>query len=489
MKKVSFFNYIGSQSLKSATACAFSLCCLTFALLLSISAQTAVKHTDNKKDKTLRGDARVNPTTLGMEFSLPLASFPGRAGNDVSVVMNYSSKVWSNTFPRNYPSYVSGPRTWFYPRYAYRSGAGWTSSLGIPRIDDKPDIYSQNESYGDGQPYSLSSTPDSGDPNYPLYYVKKLQVVMPDGSAHEFRKDDGIHVCGSTQSNGCSTDLTGTFLSVDGSRMRLDTDGTTATLYLPDGARYIFPQAHNSAQETVHIDGHGNKMTYNPTSKQWTDTLGRTIVDPLPIQWSDESVQAEGLRDIIVPGLNGGTQTFRFLWEALSVHQSDLAYTSQYFCNHQNFQTTQVPGANLFGQGETRVCSRSVPFNPVILREIRLPDGTRYKFSYNKYGEIEKIDYPTGGYEKIVYDYVAPVASTADMGYDQFNRGVKERRISVDGTSAGEKIIWKYDFERQTTQTTSGPYSITITAPDETYTKQWIHDEWKIGAYPYGFGN
>lgn len=36
---------------------------------------------NNDADKTLRGSGRVNPSTLAMEFDLPLGNYPGRGIN------------------------------------------------------------------------------------------------------------------------------------------------------------------------------------------------------------------------------------------------------------------------------------------------------------------------------------------------------------------------------------------------------------------------
>ncbi len=50
-------------------------------------------HTENSDDQTLKSSGRVNPSTLGMELSIPLGSYPGR-GVNVPVSISYSSKVW-----------------------------------------------------------------------------------------------------------------------------------------------------------------------------------------------------------------------------------------------------------------------------------------------------------------------------------------------------------------------------------------------------------
>src|SRR5205085_10817850 len=72
------------------------------------------------------------------------------------------------------------------------------------------------------------------------------------------------------------------------------------------------------------------------------------------------------------------------------------------------------------------------------------PNGQSYTFKYNIYGEITKVIYPTGGYERFAFGG-APLLSAEDgIGlYQQANRGVTDAWISKDGTSANE-VHWTY---------------------------------------------
>ncbi|MCO6512692.1 MAG: hypothetical protein J5I65_18060 [Aridibacter famidurans] len=49
--------------------------------------------TEANADKILKGNGRVNPSTLAMEIDLPLGKYPGR-GINVPISISYSSKVW-----------------------------------------------------------------------------------------------------------------------------------------------------------------------------------------------------------------------------------------------------------------------------------------------------------------------------------------------------------------------------------------------------------
>src|SRR5690349_1756557 len=69
------------------------LCGLTPIAKAQIDPYTT-ETTKNTPDQTLRSNARVNPATLAMELSIPIANFPGRGGLTMPLVFNYSSKVW-----------------------------------------------------------------------------------------------------------------------------------------------------------------------------------------------------------------------------------------------------------------------------------------------------------------------------------------------------------------------------------------------------------
>lgn len=170
---------------------------------------------------------------------------------------------------------------------------------------------------------------------------------MPDGSSHEFRKDD---------SYTGTLDQTGTYLAVDGSRIRLEMSASPITLYLPDGSRYMF--GANYIAHTF-IDRHGNRMTYSHTNKEWTDTLGRTLKNPLPIEADVQPQPAPGIQTLSYPGLAGGpAQEYELKWEALSTQVSELSYTSSTTCNGNLTYSIPSGSIHLFVGGYLERVSR-----------------------------------------------------------------------------------------------------------------------------------
>ena len=122
-----------------------------------------------------------------------------------------------------------------------------------------------------------------------------------------------------------------------------------------------------------------------------------------------------------------------------------------------------------------RVCAEPNLFNPVVLAEILLPNGRSYQFKYNAYAEIDKVIYPTGGYERFLYAYVPPLADV-NWPYDQANRGVVDRWVSAKGDGTDE-VHWHYD----------GGSTVSITAPDNTRTERLLH--YSTGVAYFGFDN
>ena len=82
-------------------------------------------------------------------------------------------------------------------------------------------------------------------------------------------------------------------------------------------------------------------------------------------------------------------------------------------------------------------------FNPVVLSEIVLPNGLSYEFTYNIYGEIEKVTYPTGAYQRYQHSGIPPLTHTA-VPFNQGSRGIISRWVSPNGTGGADESQWLY---------------------------------------------
>ncbi|MGH9968423.1 MAG: DUF4214 domain-containing protein, partial [Pyrinomonadaceae bacterium] len=430
--------------------------CLSIALtvvLLSVSQSVCaqnIRHTQNVQDLGIRSELLVEPTSLGLNIQIPFRQYPGRGGTSLSPTLFWSSKVWRIAYQGNYPEPLpyGGEllHTIVQGKYAEHSISGWTTGLDLPWYE----FTGGDQYYGD---YGQSiPEPTEFPPNwqYQVHYVRRMLVHMPDGSSYELRSSDQIF-------NGIGIN-SGVYYAVDGSRIKYDPN---SGLHLPDGSRYVYP-----GQGIVrYIDRNGNTLTYSASTRQWTDTIGRTIGMP-PMDNS-----APGDRIYSLPGLSGTTLNYTFRWKNLADARTDpnqpLRYVGDYG-GHTPSLFVSIPNPDQ--PAALDYVDGSSIFNPVVLSEIILPTGTSYKFSYNVWGEVDKIIYPMGGYERYRYDEVAALTQL-DGVYAQGNRGVVERWISPSGTGADE-IQWQY---------TPG----STTSPDGTVTTRSVHRSNVNAAYGF----
>ncbi len=487
---------------------------------------SAPQYTNNTPEQVLRGSARINPSTLAMEFSLPFGAYPGRNGSSIPVGLNYSSKIWR----MDNGSFLD-PVTHITTRatqgvYSDHSMGGWSHTLQVPTLDlsmltwsfspngdpsgSDPCMNNTDSCYPptptptpsptptpnpngggascdihfNGHWYHCSSCDDyygyncdlTSFSNQVTYTIGRIFVHFPDGSTTELRSSD-------TPVTNFNANTS--YYSIDGSNMRLDFSDTSKILYLPNGSRYIWNTDSSGRLLVQYVDENGNIVTYHQTgdiqpttgamNSELTDTVGRTLAGVLPGQPTANTDQTYSL-----PGLNGGQLNYTLKWRSLG----DVLATGsslKYIGNEDSCTTAaSSTSPSLFTSGI--VCGASALFNPVVLAEVDLPNGTSYKFNYNSNAEITKITYPTGAYERFQYEHVAAL-SQATSRYSQTNRGVIDRWVSVDGSGNDESnhhthysagydngVIGVYDL-------VTHPYRVVTTAPDGTKTENRIYAE------------
>ncbi len=207
--------------------------------------------------------------------------------------------------------------------------------------------------------------------------------------------------------------------------------------------------------------------------------MNRTIGMPWPANPSAGDYQYS------VPGVNGTSLTyiFRFtqLSSALSPNSPALKPVGDWYLpnpalppgsyNTANNPVAQSPSmfhsaytdpdeldyrtyTMVIGRGQTG----NTNFNPVVLSEIILPNNLSYKFTYTNYGEIDKITYPSGAYQRFEYGQVAALGYPL-VPYPQASRGLYNRWLSPSGTGTDE-VQWSYTFE--------APFALVLTAPGPT---------------------
>ncbi|MCU1267735.1 MAG: repeat-associated core domain protein, partial [Acidobacteria bacterium] len=440
----------------------FSL--LTIGSPLAALAQNQ-QYTKNSPDQTLRSDARIDPATHALSIQIPLGAYPGRAGLNLPVSITYSSKSMRLEANGDFQPQHGATYSLYVATNDERSIAGWSTSLAPARIEAAAEGYDGYFGVNVGQPGGLE---------HYIQYISRMRVIMGDGSSHELRRDDVPRI-------GASPNTP--FYAIDGSQLRFESDSNT--LLLPDGSRYIF----NGGQANQYLDRNGNKLNYDG---QWVDTVGRTFNSPL-------TVNTVGDHQYNLPGLGGGSLTYTFRWRYLRDPQTnetvltdpnqELYYPGNYNCDVYNngFQTVS-PSLFSSSNPQNPICASS-RYNPVVLSEILLPNGESYRFTYDVWGEVDKFYLPDGAYERYQYAQILPM-SFMKQPFGVTNRAVIDRWVSSDG-AAGSEVHWQYGVDF--TAFNANPYITTMTAPDGTVTKSYLHsqpdpyDGNVSHSTPYGF--
>jgi RHS repeat-associated protein len=255
-------------------------------------------------------------------------------------------------------------------------------------------------------------------------------------------------VCGGpnpTQSRGT------VFIGEDGSGIKFVSDveivdgfgpltfAPSGYLHLPDGTAYRIVNGHVSWIKD--INGNLTTFTYDGDHSEAklvgiTDSNGRNITIT-----HDAQDGVYGLHDrITYPGFSGSTRSIRIVLGpmsgALRAGETIKTYS-------QLFAASNLLNPNL-------------AFDPTVVSSVWITDDVRFKFNYNSYGELARVDAPAGAATE--YDHGASVASGPMGGVvntatgDEISRQVLEKRLYPNGASGSS-----YDTK------------ITVARPAETY--------------------
>lgn len=468
-----------------------------------VFGQKSTQQTENKADQVLRSNGRVNPSTLGMEMDIPLGGYPGR-GISLPVSLNYSSKLWRlQQFKKRGLGGDLACNAYTFPVYAESSAAGWTTSVARPQIEYTGQD-GKLDSFGNPLPRNVICGA-SGTTNINGSYIRRLQIQLPSGGSHELRAEDAPHTwdrssfCGPGQTfcdpndPSIESNWYGTYYAVDGSGYKYVETATSARLWLQDGSYYDFGGREGRSsfyldtlqvrKATTYADRNGNVISYrsdNATAYPngyWRDTIGRDI--PVPLALGVPS--GETIQNYSLPGLNGNL-LYRLNWKLLQNALTDPSQPLRYAGDKMDtgnglaaispslFQSGNESGGAVYILSSV---GGAVLFNPVVLREIELPNGQKYKFTYNVYGEIDGIQYPAGGKEAFTYNQVEPLGDTEGT-YKQTNRGVTNRRVYGETLDTVPLSTWIYGVNANPLNY-NDPYSVYTVAPDNTRSERFLY--------------
>lgn len=383
----------------------------------------------------LSGFDNINPFSGSLNFSLPLLQIGGRGSAGYTMILPVEQR-WRVEFWQARCDDASngggGNCGDFVPVYTTYADYNWWAGL---RPGYGPGVLIGRRSGAGYNPCPY------GPVNY-AQTLSRLTFIAPDGTETELR--DQLHQ-GQPQniSSNCllnpGPSRGNTFVSADGSAMTFISDApitddlyaedsaAVSDVYLSgylsfrDGTRYRF----DGGQVTWIRDRNGNKVTFSYGGygvSTITDSLNRQV----QIEYDVTDIAPYGLCDrITYTGFSGASRVVRISKTSLG---NTLRAGFSIQTDYQLFPETYGPYMNP---------AYASPFNPQVTSAVWLQDGRSYKLLYNSYGELARVELPTGG--AFEYDWLggstyAPNSGVLGGGGQQpaIYRRVVERRVYRD---------------------------------------------------------
>jgi RHS repeat-associated protein len=196
-------------------------------------------------------------------------------------------------------------------------------------------------------------------------------------------------------------------------------------LYAKNGVRYRVV----NGQVTWMSDRNGNVMTFSPgDTSTVTDPAGRTYT--IQTLAYGAAIQAQSVQ---YRGAGGVQRTVSVTYTALA--------------NALRQDAIDRGGVQPLGQLFRYIVWQqpNLAFNPTVLSEVTLADGRKYKFKYNEFGELARIEHPNGSI--VEFDYIPIGINNGEVlnNQPQIDRRVSVRRYYdsegvLSGTTTYERV-------------------------------------------------
>lgn len=381
----------------------------------------------------LSGFDVVNPYNGNLNLSLPLLEVGGRGSTGYTIRQPISTQ-WTVTYSR-----VDNGMGGVYEFYEPTMNAGpqprwYSAGMMVARMAQENiiDYYC----YYPDVPYYL-----------PLQTVTRLTFVGPDGTSYEFRDQllqgapASVPACATNSANRGSV-----FTTVDGQSATFIADGDIYDSIMVQGsAQWFGPSGYlkwrdgtvyriDAGEVTWIRDRNGNKTTFTYVGYDQliiTDSLNRQIT----VEYGVNDPTYGLCNRIKYKGFGGAQRT---IWITLGSMSTAL---------RSGYSIQTLP--QLFPQ---LINASNYQLNATVVTGVWLPNGQKYKFYYNNYAEIARVELPTGGaYE---YDWGAGLsggpasgASGGSQSWSVIYRRVWERRVYPNG-GTGASYDRKITFSR-----------------------------------------
>ncbi len=388
----------------------------------------------------LSGFETVNFYNGGLNCTVPLLGLSGRGVAAMTVSLPIEQK-WR--VDHNDEFGVHTPVAYWWNGLAPGYGPGVLQARHVVEGCPTNNLYTSTLTRltftaGDGTEIELRDQATGGAPQnslspcYPGYsgnlngYNRGTVFITADGSAATFISDTTIYDRVQSGSLPTLSYPSGYLMTRDGTRYRID-NGLVSWLR----------------------DRNGNKLTftYNAQNRvtKITDSLNREV----NINYDVQDISPYGLCDqIIFKGTGGATRTIRVSRTTLG---GALRTTQPYDSATLATYATLFPGLN--GSSYTN-------YDAWKTSSVWLPDGRRYQFSYNIYGELARLVLPTGG--AMEYDWDHGVAGGPGPGGEIWRR-VTQRRVYANGSTLENKTTYGATGQSTTSYVTVDQFNATNT--------------------------
>jgi len=375
----------------------------------------------------------VNPYNGNLNFRLPLVKIGGRGSAGYTIMLALNSKRWRVRYSSTTVQGEEVFRTWT-PTTNHWNGAEVGYSAGV-LVGRQVGVHQLNH------PVTCPTTQ-----RVYKFTLTRLVFTTPDGTEYELR-DQATNgqpqqvpqsACNNATAPGFARGRV--FVTADGSSVTFISDSIINDRNRANsqgGVWFIHPSGYllmrdgtrsriESGRVTWIRDRNGNKVTAGGSGA--TDSLGRRVV----IQQGVQDVAPYGLCDkIVFKGANGAERVIRVSRDSLS-NTLRAGYSIQ-------THTQLFPGLN----GAQNIIP-NIFDPPDLVSSVWLPDGRRYRLFYNPYGELARVELPTGG--AFEYDYTPGSGVLTGPGPSgdepQIYRRVVERRTYSDGVTLTGKMLY-----------------------------------------------
>jgi RHS repeat-associated protein len=375
----------------------------------------------------LSGFDTIAPFSQSLNFRLPLMAMGGRgvAGYTMMLPIERKWRVEHDITDYNCPHCESAPLV-----HTYRADDEWWDSI-------KPE-------YGPGVlqgRYGVSKDRvQCSGLSIPARTLTRLTFTTSDGTEYELRdrQTGGQPLPFATCINGASRGTvfvtadgtSATFISDSAISDRLNPQGVmllpSGYLLLRDGTRY---RINGGIVEWIR-DRNGNSLHYEYRATLPGGVIGTRITDStgriVTITYANTTRRYD---EINYKGFGGAARTIRVWYDNLYNNRLRPA-NAQHSAEQPATNQTLFP--TLYALSSTPPNTQD--YNPEVVAAVELPDQQRrYNFYYNSYGELARVELPTGG--AFEYDFqqgegLVAVAGNPQTGPEyEVLRRVVERRV------------------------------------------------------------